>query len=129
MTGCSGVANTSSVPSATSGGALTAFVTKQSMITESGGGMSAGQTSGQANRYIDLSPWTSNNLPAPIVASSWGYQLRLNSPSDPRLQQFVDTFRNSPKYSPEYGSAVDGIPVHTGGRPAEDGSREPNPTS
>jgi hypothetical protein len=103
---------------------LTKFVGAQSMISESP------QTSGianRANRYVDLSPWAQNTLPRPIVLSSWGYQLRVTSPADPRMQQFINTFRNSPKYSPEYGSAVDGIPVQAGGRPALDGSSQPNP--
>ena len=81
----------------------------------------------QANRYLDLSPWATDTLPSPIVLSSWGYQLRVTSPADPRLQQFVNTFRNSAKYSPEYGSAVDGIPIQTGGPPALDGSKQSNP--
>lgn len=97
---------------------LVAFVGKQSLISEG---------SGQANRYMDLSPWATNSLPSPIVVSSWGYQLRVTSPTDPRMQQFVDKFRHSSTYSPEYGSPVDGIPVQTGGQPAEDGSTQPNP--
>jgi Protein of unknown function (DUF3105) len=104
--------------------ALTKFVGEQSMISES---QQASGIANQANRYVDLSPWATNTLPSPIVLSSWGYQLRITSPADPRMQQFVSTFRNSPKYSPEYGSAVDGIPVQTGGRPALDGSKQPNP--
>jgi hypothetical protein len=102
--------------------ALTAFVTKQTMIPEKG------QTAGQSNRYVDLSPWGTTGLPSKIVISSWGHQLRVDSATDPRLQQFVDTFRNSPKYSPEYGSPVDGVPVLTGGRPALDGSAVANPS-
>lgn len=98
---------------------LRAFVTKQSMISESGG---------QANRYMDLSPWTDNSLPSPIVLSSWGYQLQVTSATDPRMQKFVDTFRHNQKYTPEYGAAVDGIPVLTGGQPAMDGSKFANPT-
>lgn len=101
---------------------LVAFVNKQSYVDESAAG-----TTGQANRYLDLSPWASNKLPSKIVISSWGYQLRVSSPTDSRLQQFVDTFRHSQKYTPEYGSAVDGIPVETGGRPAADGSKVANP--
>ena len=103
---------------------LTKFVGEQSMIPES---QQASGVANQANRYVDLSPWATNTLPSPIVLSSWGYQLRVTSPADPRMQQFLNTFRNSPKYSPEYGSAVDGIPVQTGGRPALDGSKQPNP--
>jgi hypothetical protein len=92
---------------------------KQSMIAEP-------QDGGRSNRFMDLSPWADDNLPAPIVISSWGYQLRVQSASDPRLQQFIDTFRHNQKYSPEYGAAVDGIPVQTGGSPALNGSSQPN---
>ena len=103
---------------------LVAFVGKQSLIAEP-----ASETgiSNDANRYVDLSPWATDTLPTPIVISSWGHQLRVTSPTDPRLQQFVDTFRNSSTYSPEYGGAVDGIPVQSGGRPALDGGTQPNP--
>ena len=103
--------------------ALDAFVAKQSLIDESAGS----QIPGQKSRYMDLSPWTSDALPSPIVLSAWGHQLRVTSPTDPRMQRFVDTFRNSRKYTPEFGSAVDGIPVQTGGRPAADGATQPNP--
>jgi hypothetical protein len=92
---------------------------KQSMIAEP-------QDGGRSNRFMDLSPWADNSLPAPIVISSWGYQLQVQSADDPRLQQFIDTFRHNPKYSPEYGAAVDGIPVTTGGNPALNGSSQPN---
>jgi hypothetical protein len=98
---------------------LVSLFKKQSMIPEA-------QDGGRSNRYLDVSPWSDNSLPAPIVVSSWGYQLRVQSPSDPRIQQFIDTFRHSSKYTPEYGSAVDGIPVQTGGSPAWNGSSKPN---
>jgi hypothetical protein len=103
---------------------LTAFVTKQSLIPEAAASVGINN---DANRYVDLSPWATNSLPSPIVISSWGYQLRVTSPTDPRLQQFVDKFRHNEKYTPEYGAAVDGIPVLTGGRPALDGGTQPNP--
>lgn len=105
--------------------ALTAFVAKQSMIPESAQGL----PDGQANRYVLMSPWGSGSLPSPIVISAWGYQLRVSSPTDPRLQQFVDMFRNSKTYSPEFGSPVDGVPVPLGGRAASNGSALPNPAS
>jgi hypothetical protein len=92
---------------------------KQSMIPEA-------QDGGRSNRFMDLSPWATNDLPAPIVISAWGYQLQVQSPDDPRLQQFIDTFRHNAKYSPEFGAAVDGIPVQTGGSPAINGSNKPN---
>jgi len=99
---------------------LVSFFRHQSMIPEPSDG-------GRSNRFVDLSPWASNDLPSPIVISSWGYQLRVTSPTDPRLQQFVDTFRHSRTYSPEYGSPADGIPVQTGGQPAVNGSSKANP--
>ena len=99
---------------------LVDFFKKQSMIDEP-------SDQGRTNRFVDLSPWADDSLPSPIVISSWGYQLRVTSPTDPRLQQFVDTFRHSKTYSPEYGSPVDGIPVQTGGQPAINGSSQPNP--
>ncbi|WP_143447594.1 DUF3105 domain-containing protein [Kineosporia sp. R_H_3] len=100
--------------------ALTAFVEKQQPIEQQG-------APGQSNRYVLMSPWADEKLPAPVVISAWGYQLRVDSPSDPRLQTFVDTFRHSQKYSPEFGSPVDGVPILTGGRPATAGSALPNP--
>jgi hypothetical protein len=106
--------------------ALTAFVAKQSLISETGETATGAPTT-NSNRYLDLSPWVTSTLPAPIVMSAWGHQLRVTSATDPRLQKFVDTFRNSATYSPEYGAAVDGIPIQTGGRPASAGSSQPNP--
>ncbi len=100
---------------------LVALVGHQSLIPETGG------VAGQANRYMDLSPWASNTLPSPIVISSWGHQLRVDKAGDPRLQRFIDTFRHNAAYSPEFGAAVDGVPVQTGGVPAAYGSAKPNP--
>src|SRR6266704_4371222 len=77
---------------------LRAFVGKQTVLTPPGA--SAG------SRYTDLTPYP--GLPAPIVASSWGFQLRVSSPSDPRLQQFVNKFRVSKQYTPEYGGSCTG---------------------
>ena len=45
--------------------------------------------------YVIVSPYP--GLPAPVVASAWGAQLRLESASDPRLQQFVAAYRQNPK--------------------------------
>ena len=49
--------------------ALTAFVTKQSLIPETGETASGAATT-NSNRYIDLSPWATSALPAPIVMSA-----------------------------------------------------------
>jgi hypothetical protein len=77
--------------------ALRAFVERQSKLSP------AGQ---QGSRYLDLTPYP--GLPAPVVASSWGFQLRLSSPTDPRLQEFVNKFRVSKTYTPEYGAPCTG---------------------
>jgi hypothetical protein len=69
------------------------FATRQSVVSIQG------QNTG--SKYMDVTPYP--GLPSPIVVTSWGFQLRLTSPTDPRLQQFVDKFRASAKYSPEYG--------------------------
>jgi hypothetical protein len=61
---------------------------------------------GSSSRYVDLTPYP--GLPSPIVVTAWGLQLRLTSPADPRLQQFVTKFRVSQKYTPEYGGACAG---------------------
>jgi hypothetical protein len=58
------------------------------------------------SRYIDVTPYP--GLPSPIVASSWGFQLPLTSPTDPRLQQFVNKFRVTQQYTPEYGAPCTG---------------------
>ena len=78
-----------------------------------------------SNRYMLVSPWANTSLPAPIVLSAWGYQLYVTSPNDPRMQQFVDKFRHSQKYTPEYGSAVDGIPLNPGATAGELGGGQP----
>ena len=46
--------------------------------------------------YVLVSPWA-GELPAPVVASAWGKQLRLESASDPALAQFVDYFAAGPQ--------------------------------
>jgi hypothetical protein len=76
---------------------LRSFFARQTVLNPNGSG---------ASRYIDLTPYP--GLPSPIVVSAWGFQLHLTSPTDPRLQQFVDKFRVSPQYSPEYGAPCTG---------------------
>jgi hypothetical protein len=76
---------------------LRAFVAKQTMVASAGAAPS---------RYMDLTPY--RGLSSPIVISSWGFQLKVNSPADPRLQQFVSKFRASPTHTPEYGAPCTG---------------------
>ncbi|MDP9326252.1 MAG: DUF3105 domain-containing protein [Candidatus Dormibacteraeota bacterium] len=55
--------------------------------------------------YLDLSPYP--GLPAPVVVSAWGKQLRLTGASDPRLQSFVKKYKQGSQ-SPEPGAACAG---------------------
>jgi hypothetical protein len=93
---------------------LEAFVRRQPLVVVSVKGVRR-ETN---ERYILMSPFP--GLPAPIVISSWAHQLRLDSPDDPRLQRYVDTFRMNPEYSPEYGPTCEGQPEAIGGKPVFD---------
>jgi Protein of unknown function (DUF3105) len=44
-------------------------------------------------------------LKTTISLQAWGYQLALNSSSDPRIKQFIDTFKENPKTTPEQGGS------------------------
>lgn len=55
--------------------------------------------------YAILSPYT--GLPAPVVVSSWGKQLRLTGASDKRLPAFIRAYRQGPG-TPELGAACTG---------------------
>ena len=57
--------------------------------------------------YLLVSPFP--NLPddAPIVASAWGKQLRLDGADDPNLQRFVVAYRQGPQ-TPEPGAVCTG---------------------
>jgi hypothetical protein len=58
-----------------------------------------------ADSYVLVSPFA--NLPSPVVASAWGRQLRLDSISDPRLDAFIQAFRQGPQ-TPEPGARCTG---------------------
>jgi hypothetical protein len=60
----------------------------------------------ESQSYILVSPY--DGLPSPVVASSWGHQLKLDSATDSRLNDFIRIFRNSSKYTPEFGAACSG---------------------
>lgn len=55
--------------------------------------------------YAVLSPYP--DIPAPIVISAWGAQLQFNDPADPRLDDFIDQYWQSPD-APEPGAACTG---------------------
>jgi hypothetical protein len=55
--------------------------------------------------YMVLSPH--DGLPGPVVASAWGKQLILTGADDPRLAEFITTYRQGPQ-TPEPGAACTG---------------------
>lgn len=55
--------------------------------------------------FVLVSPFP--DLPAPVVASAWARQLRLDSADDPRLREFVRAFRVGPT-TPEPGAPCTG---------------------
>ena len=55
--------------------------------------------------YAILSPF--QGLPAPIVASAWGVQLRISQVGDPRIAQFLAKYRGA-KSAPEPGAPCTG---------------------
>lgn len=55
--------------------------------------------------YVLLSPYP--GLPASVVASAWGKQLRLTAAADPRLARFISTYAQGPQ-TPEPGAACTG---------------------
>jgi putative peptide zinc metalloprotease protein len=57
--------------------------------------------------YVLASPYP--NLPAPVIASVWGNQLRLDSADDPRLDQFIRAFRGGRQAPEPGGPCTDGV--------------------
>jgi hypothetical protein len=53
------------------------------------------QASVRSQSYLLLSPY--EGLPAPIVATAWGLQIKLDSADDPRLVQFIRNYRQGPQ--------------------------------
>ena len=44
-----------------------------------------------------------------IIGSAWGARIRLDSADDPRLEQFVDAFRNAPSAPEPFASCIGGL--------------------
>ncbi|WP_026928377.1 DUF3105 domain-containing protein [Granulicoccus phenolivorans] len=55
--------------------------------------------------YMVVSPYP--GIDAPVIASAWGYQLKLDGVDDPRLQTFIQEYRLGPQ-TPEPGAACTG---------------------
>lgn len=58
-------------------------------------------------RYLILSPYPGQN--GPIIATAWGYQLTLQTPTDPRLQSFINYFRYGPQTLERSGRCTEGL--------------------
>ena len=59
----------------------------------------------KGQQYMIVSPYP--GLPAPVVASAWGKQVQLTGADDPRLQKFINAYRQGPQ-TPEPGAACTG---------------------
>lgn len=55
--------------------------------------------------YAILSPY--EGLPAPVVASAWGAQLKASGADDPRIKDFISKYRSA-KSAPEPGAPCSG---------------------
>ncbi|MGQ0843684.1 MAG: DUF3105 domain-containing protein [Sporichthyaceae bacterium] len=55
--------------------------------------------------YAIMSPYP--DLPAPVVASAWGRQMQMTGVDDPRIEQFIRTYRQGPQ-TLEPGAACTG---------------------
>lgn len=80
------------------------WITYRADLPAAGVAELAAAASGQP--YVLVSPWA-GELPAPVVASAWGRQLRLPTAGDPRLAQFVRAFEQGPQ-TPEPGAPCTG---------------------
>jgi hypothetical protein len=49
----------------------------------------------RGRQFVILSPY--ENLPAPVVASAWGVQLKLTGADDPRLPRFLNKYVQGPQ--------------------------------
>jgi hypothetical protein len=64
-----------------------------------------------ATDYLLVSPYP--GLPAPVIATAWNRQLRLDGATDPRLVAFIDEYRNNPQNTPEFGAPCFGAIAST----------------
>jgi hypothetical protein len=59
------------------------------------------------SNYVLASPWADDTLPAPVVASAWGLQLKAQTANDPAVEAFVRMYANGPQ-TPEKGASCSG---------------------
>lgn len=56
--------------------------------------------------YTLLSPYPGMSTPIAVIA--WGMQLKVDSADDPRIDEFINLYRNNRQTTPEYGAPCDG---------------------
>jgi hypothetical protein len=56
-------------------------------------------------QYVFMSPYP--NLKSKVSLQAWGYQLFVNSVTDPRIAQFIATLAHNQDITPEYGAGCD----------------------
>ncbi len=66
-------------------------------------------------RFVLVAPWDEARgaLPSPIVLTAWGKQLKVDTPADPRVGEFISAFESGPQ-TLEVGAAcsgADGTPI------------------
>jgi len=61
----------------------------------------------RSDNHVLASPWIDESLPAPVVASAWGLQLKADSADDPGVAAFVRAYANGPQ-TPEKGARCSG---------------------
>ncbi len=57
----------------------------------------------QGHDHLLVSPYP--GLTSAISLQSWGYQLRVESATDPRIVEFINLLRSNPVTTPEYGES------------------------
>jgi len=57
--------------------------------------------------YVLVAPWADDSIPAPVVASAWGLQLRADTAADPAVAAFVEAYAQGPQ-TPEPGARCTG---------------------
>ncbi len=78
--------------------------------------------------YILVSPYP--GMDAPVVASVWGKQLKLDSANDSRLDAFIREYRKNPDNSPEpFGICYGGISATTDQVPQQEPYVRADPNS
>jgi hypothetical protein len=101
---CTGAVYTSPIPSENAVHSLehgAVWITYRPGLPAAQIGQLAKLVAGQ--NYTLMSPYP--GLSAPISLQSWGYQLKVNTVSDPRITQFIATLRQNAKTTPEPGAS------------------------